>query len=94
MTLDKLDVIATGRVYSGKVSDARNACSDAAASLRTACTTVQSYWQGEAGDAMAEALRDLDAEINRIFSGLSELEGQLNSHINALCDNWEEPSEA
>lgn len=90
MAVDKLKVITTGNTYSNNVCKAQYACSDAADALKIARATISTYWQGEAGDAMVEALNRLGAEINQISWDLSNLERQLRGHINGIRESWEE----
>ncbi|MBE6947725.1 MAG: hypothetical protein E7454_05695 [Ruminococcaceae bacterium] len=90
MASDKEEMMNSANYYAGLVASAQNACSEARIFLTRAQATVQGSWKGEAGDAMAQALLDLSAEIGAIDQGLVALESQMRTHTNSIYNNWPE----
>ena len=90
MASDKEQMMSSANHYAGLVASAKNACSEAKTLLTSAQSTIQGSWKGESGDAMAQALLDLSAEINSIYQGLASLESQMRSHANGIYNNWPE----
>ncbi len=90
MASDKEQMMSSANYYAGLVASAKNACFDAKASLVSTQSTVQDSWRGEAGDAMAQALFNLSAEINAIYNGLASLESQMRSHAQGIYNSWPE----
>jgi uncharacterized protein YukE len=90
MASDKEQMMSSANHYAGLVASAKNACSEAKTFLTNAQSTVQGSWKGESGDAMAQALLNLSAEINTIYQGLVSLESQMRTHANRIYNNWPE----
>ena len=90
MASDKETMMSNANHYIGIVASAKNACGDAMVELVTPRNEVSRYWKGEAGTAMEQALEDTRMEIYRIWLKLSELENQMNLHVQSIYNSWPE----
>ena len=90
MASDKEQMMSSANHYAGLVASAKNACSEAKTLLNNAQSTIRGSWKGEAGDAMAQALINLSAEIYAVYEGLASLESQMRSHAQEIYNSWPE----
>lgn len=93
MASDKDIMLNSANNYATKISAAKQACQNAVRALSSPVTDVASNWKGDSGTAMADALRDLQKELDRVYSRLSTLESRMRSHARSIYNNWPEDTE-
>lgn len=93
MASDKEQMMSSANYYAGLVASAKNACSEAKTLLTSAQSTVQGSWKGESGDAMAQALSDVQSELNCISEQLSSLEDKMRNQATNIYNSWAENDE-
>ena len=88
MASDKNSMLSCANSYIGKVTAAKNACESAIRYITPVVNEVSDCWNGASGDTMVQALNQLAAEINKVYSRLDVLESGMRSQATYIYNTW------
>lgn len=94
MAMDKSGVQSTMNQWISKLNSAADACTDAATDVGNACEKVEDNWKGLSGDAMAQALAQVQQEIKNLSAEMSGLAKSLEARRDNIVSAWTEPEES
>lgn len=83
----------TAQRYIDTVKKAARTCADAKSQIAAAQAGVFQNWQSDAGKALADALADACAKLERVNNNLITAQGMMYAEAKVIYDNWPEDGE-
>ena len=90
MESEKESMRRSANYYIDKVTTAKTACEDASRDMCAPFLDVRDNWSGKSGDAMVDALDNLQYEIIKVHARLVVLEANMKKEMNSIYQNWPE----
>ena len=93
MASDRDNMNRKAQRYIDAVRKAGRTCADAKGHIAAAQAAVSQNWQSDSGSALADALADVCARIERVNNNLITAGGMMAAEVRVINDNWPEEEE-